>query len=103
MSDEKVIQLMQAMTMVPKRASGICRHTSIIVDQDRRLLECKTCGRMIEPFDYLYGYATKQQNIVWGLNNAQSELKRLKLEIDELKRQKRNLNSRVSRAKKRVG
>lgn len=102
MSDDgNVIDLGTKMTLEPVRSRHTgCRHTSVMVIEDSRLLECSGCGKVIDPFDYLFSHAKGQQCVVWDLKQIKWELSDLKKTLESLKKEKRNLQAQVNRLKK---
>jgi hypothetical protein len=88
------------MTPVKSHSRG-CNHTKITLDEHRRQIECQDCKKVFEAFDYLWLWANGQQRIIWRINSAKFEAEQLQDQIIELKRQKRNLQSQVSRLNKK--
>ncbi len=100
MSDDNVVKLSTKMTLQPVRAKYTgCRCTEVLVDEETRSLECQRCSKTIDPFDYLWKYAMKQQRIVFNLSSAEHENERLNKSVTELKRQERNIKARIRRVK----
>lgn len=100
MADDKVISFPTSINLIPKRAEVFCRCSQVFVIEKTRMLECQKCGKVIEPFDFLYEQAKKQQNKVFSIEHARHELKQLTKEVEELKRKKRNLKASINRANK---
>jgi hypothetical protein len=93
-----VIDLTTAIGLVPKRRDARCSCQQVHVVEHTRMLECQKCARTIDPFDFLWQQAQKQQNSVFSIQCARDELKRLQAEVAELNRQKINLKSCINRA-----
>jgi phage shock protein A len=89
------------MTPVKSYSRG-CSHTAITLDEHRRKIECKNCGKVIEAFDYLFDFANGQQRIVWRLKSVEDEVKQLEEKVGELKRVKSNLQAQVRRLNSKV-
>jgi hypothetical protein len=101
MSDNNVVELGKNIMLKPVKSKYTrCKHLSILVIEDTRLLQCSDCGKTIDPFDYLLGYANGQQRIVWNLKLVKIELKEIQEKIAVLKKDKINLQAQVNRLKK---
>lgn len=100
MSD--VINLASSLRLEPKRSEKFCRCARVFVVEDTRMLECQSCGKIIDPFDFLMKEARQQQSFVFEVSHLKNERKRLEKEVDDLKRIRRNLKSQVSRASNSV-
>lgn len=102
MSDN-IVNLQGRTTLTPVKTSNYrCSHAQITLCEHKRTLECEGCGKVIEPFDYLWGFATGQQRIKWRIDGAKSEAERLESQVAELKKEKRNLQAQVARQKKKI-
>ena len=96
-----IIDLNTQMSLKPVRTQGFCRCQRVFVDKQTRMLRCQKCDRVIDPFDYLWQQAIMQEGEAMSLKGARHEHERLDKEIEELKRQKRNLQAQVRRLKKK--
>ncbi len=85
----------------PNEKFGRCRCRLFYVDNYSRTLECRECGKVSDPFDFLMKEATHQQNTVFDISHMKEEQKRLKTDIEELKRVKCNLQAQVKRMQKK--
>ncbi len=55
-----------------------CTHSKkIYIDRQSRCLECDTCGKVIDPFDYLDEWAKLQRNANFGLESARKKTEEL--------------------------
>lgn len=58
---EKIISIKEAerkgLSVKPKTYKPYCPHNSTSVDPQTRSVECKNCGKIIDPFDYLLSIA----------------------------------------------
>ena len=97
-----IINIATARTLTPKRKQPGCRCYSVTVDEQTRMLECDKCHRVIDPFDFLFEWAKREQSNVFNINQRRREIKRLGEEIAELKRQRRNLKAQVARLKSKA-
>lgn len=75
----------------------VCRHSHVMLDELRRVVECKTCKQIIDPYDFVYQIAAKEVRL---RNNAalyRDEISGLMKEIESLQKQKSNLSRQVKR------
>lgn len=94
-----VIDLTTQATIKPKRMQGFCRCQQVNCIEETRQLECQQCGRVIDPFDWLWKQALNQESAVFDVKRVRAEHERLVAEVDDLKRQRRNLKAQIKRAK----
>lgn len=97
-----VIKLATVVGLLPKRRDWRCTCQQVHVIEHTRMLECQKCQRVIDPFDFLWQQAQKQQRSVFDIRCTQDEVQRLKAEIADLKREKRNLMASIKRHKPRT-
>lgn len=74
-----------------------CRHSHVMLDELRRVVECKKCKQIIDPYDFVYQIAAQEVRL---RNNAalyRDEISGLMKEIESLKKQKSNLSRQVKR------
>lgn len=81
----------------PRKDAPCFHHRVIVYDRDRKL-ECENCGADVDPFKFIADFARKQR---W-LQHCKEELASLRTEVDELKREEKNIKARIRRAKKKV-
>ncbi|RRB06881.1 hypothetical protein [Larkinella rosea] len=82
-------------TIIPKHHhTGFCKHSSILVDEKNRMLECEQCGQVIDPFDYIWEESTNQSQLFTTI----TELRR---EMEWLMKQKNRLEKAVLKLKQR--
>jgi hypothetical protein len=68
----------------------------VIIDEEERVIRCKDCNRMVDPFEYLLEFATKNKRM-W--KHANLELKFIEDEIEEKKKELAALKRKVRAAK----
>jgi len=103
MSKDKIIDLSTKMRLEPRKGKRGCLCGSVYVCEHTRMLECQTCGKVIDPFDFMLKEARSQQNAVWGIKNLRNEHEKLDLAVSQLKKDKNNLNQQVRRLKNKRG
>jgi len=63
------------------------------------MLQCQSCEKIIDPFDFLMREAKQQQSFVFQVGHLKHERDQLHKEVEELKRVRRNLKAQVKRAR----
>ncbi|MDR3437162.1 hypothetical protein [Telmatospirillum sp.] len=61
-------------------AYNICSHGRLQIDTERRMLECKDCGRIIDPYDYLMKCAEAEESVYYTVRHLREEVDALKKE-----------------------
>ena len=76
----------------------VCRHEYVAIHRNARRVVCrlKKCGIELDPFDVLLSLAHEWDNVTW----AEYQRNQLAREIEDLKRQRRNLKAQIRRATK---
>lgn len=92
-----VIDLGITPRLEPKRKGGVCQCLSVYTVEATRMLECRSCGAVIDPFDFLWNEARKQENIAFSVRHLRNEQKRMQAEVEALKKQRANLKAQVRR------
>lgn len=78
---------------------GYCSHRDVLMDEARRMLQCKTCECWLEPFDWLYKHAREVEAMGERERRMGAEIVQLKNTMVELKREITNLKRQRQRAK----
>ncbi len=105
-----VIQAFPASTELPDnpmeiapRLPGWCSHDEVLLDQHDRIVSCRKCSAVLEPFDFLLGNATTIQR-AWS---AYREVNRKAAEVQErltaLKKEEQRLRAMVKRLQDKTG
>lgn len=79
-----------------------CRHKQTAIDEVRKVVECKHCGQVFEPFEFIMMWATKETNLAYNITALAHERQELAKAVEDLKRQKRNLQQQVKRQKEKL-
>ncbi|MER2492333.1 hypothetical protein [Catenovulum sediminis] len=95
-----VIDFKHQVRLTPKKAFHACMHSAVFVVEHSRNLECRKCGKVIDPFDFLLKEAQKQQNTIFDIRGLISEKEKLSQEVEGLKSEKRNIQAQIRRLKK---
>lgn len=74
-----------------------CTHHSIIVSAHDRQVTCRTCTRVLDPFDVLLGYATKERS----LREWATETRAKQTELEALRDEERKVKARVKSASRK--
>ena len=103
MVDDTVVDFSVGQDLKKKpREYNFCRCNQVLVNDHTRMLECQHCGKVIDPFDYIWRQANNQERNVFAVRHKKDEIKKFNDEIEELKRVKRNLQGQVNRLKKKT-
>jgi hypothetical protein len=91
MSDEqvKVIPIGEVHRPVLTRKiakTGLCSHDNVELNEKTRMCECKHCGSVVEPFDWLWNQCIREEN---GLR----QLAQLKKDIEKLQQRRKQLSN----------
>ncbi len=81
---------------------AFCTHIGVDIDPETRIVTCRACGRQLDPVDVLLGMAKRWRLITWNVEEVQRNLKKSRESLEELKREERNLKSRIARMKKKI-
>lgn len=77
-----------------------CNHSESTIDEQRRLMVCNKCNQHIEPFDFIMMIASDDIRIRDSIKALRAECNQVREEVEELKRQRRNLKAQINRANK---
>jgi len=107
-----IVQLSKVSRLKTKKASkdiskkvggyGYCSCVNVFVDEYKRMLECRRCGITIDPFDYIWKVAVKEDHKNWTNIYLASEIDRLSKKLDTLKKEEKRIKARIRNAKKKV-
>lgn len=99
-----VILFEPGLEMTPRtKMKPMCKHMKVLVDEQSRMIECRSCNAVIDPFDFLWRWANKRLRFHRTVAHLSDERKELTKMIDELKRQERNAKGRLKRAEGKLG
>jgi len=76
-----------------------CRHTKLIADESTRMLKCELCKLWIDPFEFLMNWAQRKVALHWQVDELERDKKELQIQIENLKKEKRKvkrINARKS-------
>ena len=65
-----------------------CSHDRVWIKGKHRWLECRSCGQVIDAFDYLMRMANKDLRVVYAHDRLMQEAEHVRREIESLKRQR---------------
>lgn len=77
---------------------GYCLHTHVELDGPARRVHCRECGAEVDAFDFLITLARDFERWSYSRDAARREAEYYGREVEELKRQRRNLRAQVRRA-----
>lgn len=61
------------------------QHKSITVDEQTRLVECRECGQVLDPFDYLLKWARKGDQRLGRLRSLDDEIRMKENDLEAVK------------------
>lgn len=79
-----------------------CRHSRIVIDADNHSVECKDCGKVLDPFEVLLGYAgseRRHKRDIARLEAAQKEIEQIQSEWSFTQQERRRINRAMDNAK----
>ena len=82
---------------IKSRHEQKCKHTRQTIDEELRTVGCRDCDEQLDPVQVLVHWARDWDNVDRTLRRNQRETRLLNQEIEELKRQKKNLAAQVAR------
>lgn len=102
MSDSKIIQFnpSERLPIIVKEREGYCIHNYVILDEKTRMLECGDCGQIIEVYDYMHEWAMGDRRLSLTRKSLRRDIKKLSAELEDLKREEKNIKARIRRANK---
>lgn len=65
-----------------RRSPGACSHRKVEADEERRMLQCESCGYWIEAFDWLWLMASNEERLI----DLQSDVRKAYDELADVKR-----------------
>lgn len=79
-----------------------CPHKSTTLDTEARRLYCRSCGREVDPFDFLVKLAHDFERHLEARDAAKRDADRAYRELEEVKRELGNAKARRRRARART-
>jgi hypothetical protein len=87
---------------VDKDPYSHCRHSRITLDEHQRTVNCRDCGRVLDPFNFLSTQAGLLQ-LAWQHHDmAQRKVQELTDRIGALKKEHDSLTGKVRRLKEKM-
>lgn len=108
LSDADVIEVdftqgaTERLLTVKKPRPSFCRHRQIVVDEDKRQVECAKCHASIDPYEVILRWATRSDAAYVQITLLEKKRVELSEELADLTRQIRNAKSRLQRALKKT-
>ncbi|MEZ5537613.1 MAG: hypothetical protein R3F02_18590 [Thiolinea sp.] len=84
---------------VQKPDKQYCRHARVILVESSRVIECRDCGSLVEPFDWALRWSDKNSREVQQVKQMRKERKSLLESIEKLRREEQNTKARLKRAR----
>lgn len=95
---DNLVKFVPGMDLKPKRRGGyFCNHGHVNIVQKCRHVECRHCGQVIDAFDFLWQFCTKEDRLNTSVKSLKQQIMALNAELGELKRDERNTRARLKR------
>jgi hypothetical protein len=95
----KVIKFDTIKLPVISKKSTPCNHPQILLDPGYRVVECKKCNQIIDPFDYLMEWANGDRHLNETRKRIKREIRKINENLKLLRKEERNIKARIRRAK----
>lgn len=82
----------------PENAPRLCHHMKILVDDHHRMLTCRTCGAVVDAFDWISKVTEGEDKVDWELKGLRQEIADHRLGLERLKREELNCRARIKTA-----
>ena len=92
------IKEMRNVVEAEKPTGPRCRHERVVIDEHRRMLNCRLCGQVIETFDWVMDIAKKETRLDWELRLLRTEITSHREGLEKLKREEVNCKARIKDA-----
>lgn len=79
-----------------------CLHNNLEVDEQYRLVTCKNCNKIVDPYDVILKKAIEEEQMIRNIERLRKTEKELIVKIDDLKKEEVNVKNRIKRAIKHV-
>lgn len=86
----------------PANTSSRCTHMKILVDKHFRQLTCRTCGAVVDAFDWVYAVTTGETKVDFELRSLRREITDHREGLEKLKREEVNCRARIKTAQFRL-
>lgn len=81
---------------------GRCECRRFLMDEHARTMECRDCGRVLDAFGWLLGFARTENGLLRRLEYLQEEQSRRNQSIERLKKEEQRIKARIRAAKDRL-
>lgn len=89
--------LKQVRALTPKNENFQCNHRNVLVDAEKREIECSVCGAIIDSFDYIFNVALKEEKYFSQYQYYKKESEMLILQRNRLVDEIKSLNAKKRR------
>lgn len=97
-SEGEVIQFAPGPEMTIRRGrTTMCQHRRMILDEDRRMVQCKDCDVYLDPYNVLYLWASRRMRFRHTLEALRAQRRDLVETVEGLRREERNVRARLRR------
>jgi len=99
MDENNIINFKPGQVWEIKRKPHNCNHYHVSLLEETRTVECEDCKRQIDAFDFLWDWAVRRFQFHRTEDILKQQCKQLGEKLDNLKREERNIKSRLKRLK----
>lgn len=75
-----------------------CHHSLVTVGEKERVVRCRTCGAVVEPFDWMLSVAKKETQLADNVKALRQEERQRRQNIEKLIQIERNAKARIRKA-----
>lgn len=93
------VELASRVQALDATGAHYCRNAGVLLDETSRTATCRGCQKTRDLFDVLLEYAHHERNFAFAQKDKQNEIKRLAVELVELKKERANLRAAIRRGK----
>lgn len=76
-----------------------CKHRAIAIDEQHRLVKCKQCGCVVDPFQYVLQCAVDGEAVVKEITKLHNRRDELRESVANLEREEKNAKARLRSAR----
>lgn len=76
-----------------------CKHRAIVIDEQHRVVECKQCGCIVDPFLYVLQCALDGEAVVKEITKLHNRRDELRESVANLEREEKNAKARLRSAR----
>lgn len=75
-----------------------CHHDAVLVDEKERILRCRRCNALVEPFNYILQLCETEHRYLQSVKQLRREEKQRRQNIEKLIQIERNAKARIRKS-----